>query len=226
MKFKYSILLIVLLSLAGYQTKAQSFNNFQSIQKYSVFFSISWQKKVNLGVGYSFRLGGDVQFTDVQFEWRAPVDNFFSGNQYQVIAGANVRHSASRTVLASGYHLIYNKHNSQNSQANWLDLSLSVLPGRQYAAPLDDKPNGVFAARITYQPTIFANVDGEQSVLSAHTVKAGAHFDIIVKRALGIGINPVIANTFQTGSTVLPDRPAWDFEGDFYFTPTYFRNIR
>lgn len=224
----YYIMVLVCLMLAG-NLSAQSFNNFQSIQKHTISFSLTWQKKIMLGIGYSMRTGSDIQFADLNIEWKAPIDQFFSGTNYEVIAGTHIRHKASRTLLSSGYHMIYQKRSDENQQARLLDLAISFLPGYQYAAPLDDSANGVYSARFTYQPTIFAKVSGaesQQAFFAAHTIKAGAHYDVLIKRALGLGFNAYVANTFQSGNITLPEMPSWDIMGDVYFAPTYRRNLR
>ena len=229
MIIKRSILLIVI-GICGFcisDISAQSFYSFQSINKHTFFFSISWQKKIVVGVGYGYRTS-DTKFVDITAEWKAPIDELFNGKNFEVISGAYARYSASRSMVANGFHLRIKKTSTDAVRASTVGLGISFLPGYQYAAPLDDGLNGVIAARISYIPTIFASVKDlesntvQTSALSSHTVELGAHLDMLIKRSASISVNPFVANTWAPDNLTFDDTPEWEFRGDLYFGSAYF----
>ncbi|MEM7103203.1 MAG: hypothetical protein AAF502_08745 [Bacteroidota bacterium] len=207
---------------------AQAFYSFQSITKHTVFFSLSWQKKIVLGAGYSYRAGGDVKYANLSFEWKAPVDQYFDGKNYEAIAGAYLRHSNGRGGLGSGYHFRLKKMSDEQKEATLAGLAITLLPNYIFAAPLDDDLGGSFGGRLTYIPTIFASVkdkagDGTttQKAFAAHTFEGGLHVDFLIRRALGLAVNPVIAKTFTSDTFTLSDTPNWNFQADLYFGHTW-----
>lgn len=225
MKIKKALIVLCLL-LLGAGAKSQALYSFQSIRSHTIFFSIAWQGKIYFGTGYSYRTG-TTQFQEVGFEYRAPIADFFSGKDFKVIAGVHNRFNASKWIVAAAFHLHFNRQVVDGTSYFWTDLAMLFLPGYQYARPLNDAPSGAVNFRAGYVPTLFTvtkSADGSKEIkgFTAHTFQGGLHLDFIVKRSVGIALNPFVANTwFKDGTTPFPSPFKWDVQGDFYFGPTW-----
>ncbi|MCP4121396.1 MAG: hypothetical protein GY751_06545 [Bacteroidetes bacterium] len=210
------------------QAEAQSFFSYQTITKHTIHFVIAWENKVVLGAGYGYRTS-DIKFSEISFEYRAPIDEFFNGKNFEVTTGVHNRFLASKTVVAGGAHLKFEKKHSDEKDAFLFGLAMTFLGGYQVATNLDDKPSSVLGARATYTPVLFAKVtnsDGSTSKhgFKSHELETGLHWDIIIKRSLGLSAQPTVANTWTKSEELrFEDTPSWDPQGHFYFGPSFWR---
>ena len=207
------------------ESNAQSYFSFQSIQQHTFFFSLTWNKKFELGVGYGYRTD-DIKFFDVTVEYRAPIDEFFSCRNFEVITGFHGRYLTSRNVISGGTHVRFGKTTTESIEYCYLGMALTFMPGYQYKTSLSDKPNGVIAALFTYNPLFVAwihNQDGSKTAKSfgAHTLEVGGHFDILIQRTAGIATNPRVVKTWASDELKNETTEDWQFKGDFYFGPSF-----
>lgn len=229
---KQSIIILTLAMMLSLciqsESKAQSFYNYQTITKHTVHFVIAWQNKVVLGAGYSYRTS-DIKFSEVSFEYRAPIDEFFNGKNYEVTAGVHNRFLVSKSVVAGGAHLKFKHTTEGDRSACELGLAVTFIGGYQIKTSLTNGPSSTFGVRATYTPTLFAKTSSadEQAQghsFAKHTLEAGLHADVIIKRSLGLAFQPTVANAWTNEeSLIFDDTPQWDPQGHLYFGPSFWR---
>ena len=202
---------------------AQSFFGYQTIGRHTVFFSVAWQGKPVLGMGYNIRTFGRT-FTDWQAELRFPLDAMYTFDNYQLITGFYKPITVKRAFMGTGVHLRWQNQTNTNEKTSLLSLALTALPTYTYAASLNDGAYGTAALRATYAPVIYAKKGSQTQFLAAHRVEAGGHLDLHYERTAGLGLNGFGSRSFILGNSILDADDNWAVEGDFYFGTTY--NLR
>lgn len=219
-------LILLLTSLGSVsEVQAQSFFGYQTIGRSTVFFSLAWQGKPLLGVGYNHRSFGTT-FSDWQAELRFPLNAMYRFDEYQVIAGMYKPLTLKRTFVGTGAHVRLLKKTEGSRKETQVVLALTVLPTYVYAASTNDGGYGTVAPRITYAPVIFAQVKtgnetAQTQALVAHRVELGGHLDLHLERTLGLGLNGYVQRGFMPGNSILNRETDWKWEGDFYMGSTY-----
>jgi hypothetical protein len=219
--YRFSLLLLCLGLCSTGSLSAQSFFGYQTIGRSTVFFSVAWQGKPLLGVGYNHRAFGKT-FTDIQAECRFPVNAMYRFDEFQVIAGMYKPLKVKRAFMGTGAHLRLQKQTTGEEKTTQLQLALTALPTYTYAASLNDGAYGTVAARITYAPVLLARRGtGAFQPLAAHGLELGAHVDLHMERTLGLALNGFLRKDFFTNTSVLTQDSTWKMEGDFYMGSTY-----
>lgn len=211
--------------LANDSLQAQSFFGYQTIGRSTVFFSVGWQGKPLLGVGYNHRSFGTT-FSDWQAELRFPLNAMYRFDEYQVIAGMYKPLALKRTFVGTGAHVRILKQTEGSRKETQVLLALTVLPTYVYTASTNDGGYGTVAPRITYAPVIFAQVKAgneaaQTQALAAHRVELGGHLDLHLERTLGLGFNGYVQRSFTPANSILNHDTKWKGEGDFYMGSTY-----
>lgn len=218
--FTYPRCLLFLCLFFPASLPAQSFFGYQTIGRSTVFFSVAWQGKPLLGLGYNHRAFGRT-FTDIQAECRFPIHAMYRFDEYQVIAGMYKPLKIERAFTATGAHLRLKKHTNDGQKTTQLQLALTVLPSYVYAASTNDGAYGTMGLRVTYAPVLLAATQGGMQALPAHGVELGAHVDLHTQRTLGLALNGWMRRNFYPKNTVLDRETRWKPEGDFYMGSTY-----
>lgn len=219
-------LILLLTSLGSVsEVQAQSFFGYQTIGRSTVFFSLAWQGKPLLGVGYNHRSFGTT-FSDWQAELRFPLSSMYRFDEYQVIAGMYKPLTLARTFVGFGSHVRIEGAKTESQQLTTVSLALTGIPSYVYAASLNDGAYGTIGFRATYAPVLFASVKGgdnpaSQQFLPAHRIELGGHLDVHLERTLGLGLNGFTNRQFTNSSSIIPSDSSWKIEGDFYMGSTY-----
>lgn len=187
----------------------QAFNGFQTIGQHTVFISLSWDGKANLGLGYNYR-NFETSFSDYQIECRVPFDDFNTLNRFTVITGIYRPSKIQKTFLGGGAHLIYTK---DNANSNSLALSLTAVPGYVYASKLGDKPYGTVGVLLNSVTTI----SGDDAFKSLQ-FGLGAHVDVSLRRSVGLSLNEMKLVTIHD------NKATWKNQLSIYAGPTWLLN--
>ena len=224
--FTYPRFLLFLCLFLPASLPAQSFFGYQTIGRSTVFFSVAWQGKPLLGIGYNHRAFGGT-FTDIQAECRFPIHAMYRFDEYQVIAGMHKPLALrSRGFTAAGAHLRLKKQTTGEQKTTQLQLALTVIPSYTYAASLTDGAYGTVGLRLTYAPVLLASTKegtgaATMQALAAHGVELGAHLDLHMERTLGLALNGWMRRNFYPKTSLLERETRWKPEGDFYMGSTY-----
>lgn len=227
MKRIYQLLLPFALVMA-FQTEnvhAQAFFNYQTIGVHTVFFSVTWRGKPEVGFGYIRRDFGRT-FTDVSAELRFPVNQGWDFGNFEAITGISRPVSIDKAFMGSGAHLKLRRHTSGEVKTTTVKLALALIPSYAYARSINNKPYSTIGVRLGYAPVIYAKVSGGsnpgEQFLAAHTVEVGGHLDLHLERTLGMSLNGIFSRNFFPGNTILERNTDWAGSGELYFGSTYY----
>ncbi|MEZ4830022.1 MAG: hypothetical protein R3C61_27630 [Bacteroidia bacterium] len=206
---------------------AQPFSGYQTIGVHTWYFSVSWQGKPFLGLGYNLRKNGKT-FNDISAEWRFPIDHIYQMDDYQLIFGLYKPFAVSRWFVSAGIHGRIDKFTSGEKSFTNYGLALSLLPSRTYAASLNDGVYGTAGLRATYMPVLATKIKAagqapEWKTLSGHHVEAGIHLDYHYERTVSLVTNGFFTRTWAKDNALFrPQSDEWKINGDVYFGTTYY----
>lgn len=231
MKNLYILLLVSILLTLPQLTKAQTYFGFQTIGVHTWFVSVSWQGKPYLGVGYNLR-NTNKTYTDWQFEWRMPIDDLYSMDNQEVVAGLYKSLRARRTTAGLGLHAKIRTHTIEGRKTTSFGLNTALIPTYVYAAPLPgDAFKGSIGVRLAYQPILLTRVQqgGESPQwlkFTGHRVEVGGHIDGHAEGTLMLSSNGYATRTwfFKEEAAADPREQSWEIDGDLYVGTTYYLN--
>ncbi len=207
--------------------QAQTFFGFQTIGVNTFYFSISWQDRPYLGVGYNFRKFGKT-FTDIGAELRFPVDEIYQFDNHQIIAGFYKPFRMKRTFGAIGVHARIDKETIASGSNTHYGLATTFLPSYAYAASLGDGAYNTMALRATYNPILFTQSKDESGsknwqTLTGHRVQLGGHLDMHLERTFTFSSDGYATHIFGSKTDFEGDESdSWQLEGNFYLGTTYY----
>jgi hypothetical protein len=225
---KYFLYIFFLGCLLGVENEvlSQTYFGYQTPGIHTFFFSISWQEKPHLGVGYNFRAAGNT-FTDIGAELRFPTDEIFKFTNPQIIAGIYSPLRLKRSFGAIGLHLRIDRESTQESVHTHYGVAASFLPTLAYAASLTDGAYNTAALRITYNPILFTQIrssSGEKSThfLSGHRIQFGGHLDMHLERTLTVAADGAISRILGAKTDFMGrEADSWNLQGAFFWGSTY-----
>ncbi|MDX2248957.1 MAG: hypothetical protein SF052_19370 [Bacteroidia bacterium] len=227
MKFFYKYLLLLFAGLMISSLHAQPFSGYQTIGVHTWYFSVSWQGKPLLGLGYNLRIAGRT-FTDLNAEWRFPIDQVYNMDDYQVIFGMYKPFAVRKWFMSMGVHGRIDKHTNDSSSITNLGLALTLLPSYTYASSLNDGAYGTTGLRATYMPVLASKIKigsatPQWKTLTGHRVEAGGHLDFHYERTVSLVTNGFFTRTWSKDESLFRENSdQWRPNGDLYFGTTYY----
>lgn len=183
----YILIVLTIMMVIPSRVQGQTFFGFQAPKgTHTFFFSLSWQGKPHLGLGYNLRVPGRT-WTDLSAELRFPVDEIYKFDNHQLITGLyKPLRLRNRTFSSIGVHARIDKETFDANQQTHYGLAVSYLPTFAYAASLTDGAYNTMAMRFTYNPILLTK-SGEAGAanweaLTGHRVQVGGHLDMHLER--------------------------------------------
>ncbi|MEM6347275.1 MAG: hypothetical protein AAF927_25520 [Bacteroidota bacterium] len=229
MKKTYIILGLSLLLTLPQLASAQTYFGFQTIGVHTWFVSVAWQGKPFLGVGYNLR-NTNSTYTDWQFEWRMPLNDLYSMDNHEVVAGFYKPLRARRTTAGLGLHAKIRTQTVNGRKTTSFGLNTALVPTYVYAAPLGGNAfKGSIGIRLAYQPILLTRVQqsGEAPQwlsMTGHRVELGGHIDGHAEGTLMLANNGYLTRTwfFKEEAAGAAREQSWEIDGDLYVGTTYY----
>lgn len=202
---KRLIQLIIVLCCISSFAQGQGFYGYQTPNKHSFFFSLTWDGETKLGFGYIDRLFGTAfrqnnsngAFTDFHLELRFPVKSMYKCEKLEAITGLYGPNKLTRRpFLGLGAHFILNYEKGVRTE---YQLQLTAVPSYTYRAPLNAKPYATVGAIFHYIPKLVKTA-GAESLSFEHNIQGGLHTDVVLRRTLGLGLNVLVVDFDLNGN--------------------------
>lgn len=190
--FLPAFMILVFMIPTASSTQAQSFFGYQTIGVHTWYFSITWDGKPNLGMGYNFRNFRGNAFTDISAEWQFPLDDMWSADDQLVRVGFYRPIRLQRWFTAAGLHATYERDSDQSVKTERIGASATLLPSYVYLNSTSEAPYGTAGLLVGYDAVLAERkrgADADWEGLTRHGVRVGGHLDLHLERTLGISSN-------------------------------------
>lgn len=230
-KIRIHILIVMGLLMLPFWGQGQTFFGYQTIGVNTFYFSISWQDKPHLGVGYNFRHYGKT-FTDIGAELRFPVDEIYKFDNHQIIAGIYTPLRIKRTFGGVGIHARIDKETFESKSNTHYGLAATFLPSYGFnnytSANVKEGIYYTAGLRATYNPillTVSKDASGAKSTgyLTGHRVQLGGHMDLHLERTYTLSSDGYATRIFGAKSDFGGEEDdSFQLEGNLYVGATYY----
>lgn len=227
--FRPYFFLLLFTTLCWWQEcSAQAYFGYQTIGRHTFYFSLSYDGKAQLGLGYNWRSFGTA-FTDISLENHYQLDDLFNPKESEWRAGFYRPLSlTNRPFVGVGVHARLKRHSLGDDQLTRIGLAPTLLPSYTYAASLTDGPYGTVGLRTTYlleiaQKRQTSRQEQNWQAFPQHGLELGGHFDFHIERTLGVAINGQYKKEWalSAADTTEKEEKEWQGSGNVYFSTTY-----